>query len=287
MDFIWPMLLGKSEPFSDESYLFEWKMDGIRLELVHTHGKGTQLYTRHKTNCTHTFPEIRDLPFSHSVILDGELIVYNPETGRDDFELVLQRFQMNNEFNIRMAVREIPCTLMVFDILQLDGASLLQKPLIERKALLNEVIEQNEYLHIVDFIEGAGEAFYQQIVQFKLEGCIAKAKESRYYPGVRSQDDWLKIVRYEYFDVLITGYRKDKFGLLCSFLKEEGGRMQPAGTIELTDRNAREKVFLLGVKGKEDRLNVYFKEGIQVTVKSRGLTKRGYLRNPYLVKIER
>lgn len=277
MDFIWPMLLGKSEPFSDESYLFEWKMDGIHLELVHIRGKGTQLYTRHKTNCTHTFPEIRGLSFSHSVILDGEIIVYNPETGRDDFELVLQRFQM--------AVREIPCTFMVFDILQLDGTSLLQKPLIERKAILNEAIEQNEYLHIVDFIEGAREAFYQQIVQFKLEGCIAKDKQSRYYPGVRSQNEWMKIIRYEFFEVLITGYRKGNFDLLCSFITDYGGRQHPAGTIELTDREAREKVFRFGVKDKEDKLNVYYKEGIRATVKSRGLTKRGYLRNPYLVMI--
>lgn len=250
-------------------------------------GLNTQLYTRHKTNCTNTFPEIRDLSFSNSVILYGELIVYNPETGQDDLELVMQRFQMKNPFNIQMVARAMPCTFMVFDILQLDGRSLLHMPLIERKGLLNEVINQNEYLNIVDFIEGSGEAFYKQIVQFKLEGSIAKAKESRYYPGVRIQYKWLKIVRYEYFDVLITGYVKEKSGLLCSFLKEEGSRLQPTGTIELTDRDAREKVFHLGVKGKEDKLNVYFKEGIQATVKSRGLTKRGYLRNPFLVKIER
>ena len=123
------------------------------------------------------------------------------------------------------ATESNPCVFMVFDILFLNGRYLFNEPLIERKKILNEVISDSDFIKKVSYIENEGEQFYSQIEAFKLEVMIAKAKNSRYYPWKRTE--WLKIVRYETYEVLLTGYTKASFGLLCSFVTPDG--LKPAG----------------------------------------------------------
>src|SRR5690606_10726612 len=104
--------------FTEEGWIFEWKADGIRLELMHDKKKGIQGFTRHKTNCTKAFlPEFETLSFSDDIILDCELICYDPEEKRDSWELVMERFQLSQELKIRHAAEAHPCTLIVFDVL--------------------------------------------------------------------------------------------------------------------------------------------------------------------------
>jgi DNA ligase 1 len=215
MEFIWPMLLMKSDPFSSTNHIYEWKFDGIRLQLSSIAGE-IRAHTRHKTDCTKRFPELHSFHSTKDVILDGELICINPETQKDDWELVMERFRLTNEFKIQLAVRENPVIMIVFDILYLENETLFHLPLLKRKRILEENLVPTNHVQPISYIDTEGEVFFEKIVELQLEGCVAKRKSGLYHPAKRT-DDFLKIVRYEYYEVLITGMRKGKFGLLCSF----------------------------------------------------------------------
>jgi DNA ligase 1 len=82
------MLLQRSEqPFDDESFITELKLDGIRLILSKVDNK-VQLYTRHKNEVTAKFPELLTIDIPDGTILDGEIIVTDP-TGKPDFEAII------------------------------------------------------------------------------------------------------------------------------------------------------------------------------------------------------
>lgn len=274
--FIWPMLLMPSDPFSSTDYLFEWKSDGIRLELIHQKGKENRCYTRHRTDCTKQFIELQDLSFSEDVILDGEIICFDPKKGKEDLELVMRRFQTTSSEKILALSREIPCTYMVFDILYYKKP-LVNLPLMERKHILNEILSPSESVQKVDYIEDHGEAFFSSIKEMQLEGCVAKRKNGLYYPGKRTPE-WLKIIRYEYYEVIITGMRKKEFGYLCSFITENG--LKPAGIIEFATAKQRKEIYHLAKKDGEDRLNVYFSPSVKCKVKTRGRTSKGFYEHP-------
>lgn len=284
MDFIFPMLLTPSEPFTEEGWIFQWKADGIRLELISHKAKGIQAYTRHKTNCTKSFPELESLRFPDDVILDGELICYDQETGRDSWELVMERFRLQNDYKIKVAAEEHPCTFYVFDVLY-RNQSVMHLELMERLALLDDLIENSPIIQKASHIDTEGEGFFEQIKSLQLEGLVAKKKDSKYLPAKRV-DFWKKIVRYEYYDnCLLTGFRKGEFGILCSFITDEG--IKPAGVIEFASPLLRKEFFRKAypLKEREDGLNVYLKHGIRGVVKTRGLTKKGYLRTPVLTEL--
>jgi DNA ligase 1 len=283
MNFIFPMLLTPSDPFSEEGWIFEWKADGIRMELIHQKTKGITAYTRHKTNCSRAFPELQTLSFNDDVILDGELICYDPELKRDSWELVMERFHLSQDIKINYAAETIPCTYVVFDVLYLNRPT-MKLPLIERKSILDDLIENTPFIQKSSYLETEGEGFFEQIKLLQLEGAVAKKKNSPYWPAKRV-DFWKKIVRYEYFDVMLTGFRKGNFGLLSSFITEKG--LKPAGMIEFASPALRKEFFrrAYSLKKGEDSLNIYLTEGILGRVKTRGLTKNGYLRTPVLTEI--
>jgi ATP-dependent DNA ligase len=117
MEFIWPMLLNAADPFSSNKYIYQWKADGIRLELLYKRGKGVTCYTRHGTNCTLQFVELQEFQAAADIILDGELICMDQEIGRESLDLVMERFHIKNEDKIRYAAEFQPCVYVVFDIL--------------------------------------------------------------------------------------------------------------------------------------------------------------------------
>ncbi|MFE8703945.1 ATP-dependent DNA ligase [Cytobacillus sp. FJAT-54145] len=275
------MLLSKSDPFSSPDFIFEWKSDGIRMELIHEKTKGISCYTRHKTNCTKQFIELQDLKFDEDLILDGELICYDPELKKEDLELVMKRFKLTSSEKIAIAATELPCTYVVFDILYYKKP-LMNLPLMDRKHILEQVVSPSEYVQQVMYLDTYGENFFESIKELSLEGCVAKRKNSLYYPSKRS-DDWKKIIRYEHYQVVITGKRKKEFGFLCSYVTNSG--LKPAGVIEFATKEQRVEVYQKGVVDREDNLNEYYKHAIPCTVKTRGKTRAGYLRTPIITQV--
>lgn len=167
---------------------------------------------------------------------------------------------------------------VVFDVIQYKGKSVSLLPLMERKQLLDEIITQDTSLVAkVKFIEGHGAAYFDLVRQQGLEGIVLKRKDSRYEVGKRSQS-WLKVINYQYDDVMITGIRKGEFGILLSFLDGK-----PAGIMEFMPPSERKDLYRRQKVVSEDD-KFMFSDPIKCRVKYRNLTKAGFLRIPSFVQ---
>ncbi len=269
--FVSPMLLHKiDEPFDDESYITELKLDGIRFIYSVDLDGSVRMYSRHNNEVTARFPELAALNLPPGTVLDGELIATD-DAGKPDFEAVMGRFMSRKSLT--------PITYTVFDVLQYGGKSTIKLPLLDRKELLNEIVPDDTYLlSKVQFIEGNGIAYFDVVKAQALEGIVLKRKDSRYAVGKRS-DNWLKVINYQYVDVIVTGWRKDKFGWLLNFA--DTGVY--AGVMELgVPPDARRLVYSMPVEHESDKY-AYLAQPFPVTVKYRNLTKAGLLRLPSLM----
>uniref|UniRef100_UPI003F66A1C1 ATP-dependent DNA ligase n=1 Tax=Gorillibacterium sp. sgz5001074 TaxID=3446695 RepID=UPI003F66A1C1 len=175
MTFISPMLLEKvEEPFDDPRFIYEPKIDGHRLLLSRENGS-VRLYTRHENECTRQYPELLAVPTDDDVILDGEVCRIGP-SGEIDFEAVMERFRMTKGPKIKAAAVESPVHYVVFDILQRNGQDLRSLPLMERKQILADVLEQNSHFSQSLYVEGAGKELFRAIQEKRMEGIVAKRK---------------------------------------------------------------------------------------------------------------
>ncbi|KPV60698.1 ATP-dependent DNA ligase [Paenibacillus sp. A3] len=282
--FLEPMLLEmRAEAFDSAEHVFEPKIDGHRL-LLHLSGGQVRLFTRHRNDCTRQYPELWNVPTdAEELILDGEVASVDPAIGIFDFERVMERFQLKKGDRIRRAAERRPVNFVVFDILRLNGRDLRGLTLMERKRILAEVLRTNEYFTLISFVDGRGRDLFEAISARKWEGIVGKAKGSSYV-GRRSPD-WLKIIRWEYHDVFIAGYRKSELGWLVHVHEE--GRLRPAGIVELGVTPAAARAFY-GVSKQlvagENGDFVYLEPRIRARVKTRNWTKAGMLRTPAFVE---
>ncbi|WP_263560480.1 ATP-dependent DNA ligase [Paenibacillus polymyxa] len=279
--FISPMLLETTAvPFSDSRYIFEPKIDGHRLIYSQQNGI-VRLFTRHNNDCTRQYPEIASVTFPHDIVLDGEIACVDPTTGVSDFESVMSRFQARKTDKITKLVAELPATFVVFDVLSFKGEDLRSLPLMERKSLLASLMFPSPSFGVVPYIEGAGEALFEQIEARGMEGVVAKRKESTYVS--RRSTSWQKVINWSYADVYITGYRKEEFGWLAGVPTSNGDKIRPAGIIEFGATPTHKKAFYGVSKALitgEDREYVYVEPRIRARVKMRNWTKAGNLRIP-------
>jgi len=195
----------------------EFKFDGTRVQLHFDKGKvskktkGPQkdlfgaekvgfmlkTFTRNLEETTHQYPEIIEAAKkqikAQSVILDGEGIGFNRETGR--FLPFQETMQRKRKYDIAETAKTIPFKYFVFDILYLNGKSLIEKPLKERRKLLTEVISPgaviivDEYLETDEFEEL--EDYFQKAKSLGLEGIVVKTPEKAYEAGARTYS-WVK-----------------------------------------------------------------------------------------------
>ncbi|WP_281257624.1 hypothetical protein [Planifilum fimeticola] len=269
------MLVQKAErPFDNEGIIAEPKMDGFRLILSTI--DGMKAYTRHGNEVSARFPELKQFSIPKGTVLDGELIVTD-DHGRSDFEWVMKRLQARNPKKIERLVRELPVQYVVFDILYHRGKSVVDLPLVERKALLDEVVKENDVLARIRFIEGGATGLFQATGDAGLEGIVIKRKDAPYQPGKRSWS-WQKVIHWKEAEVVITGYRKDEPGWLIS-VEEDG--LRPGGIMELGMGPTERKAFYLvaqSIKTHEDRRFVYLEPRIRCRVKYKKRTHAGFLR---------
>ena len=217
--FIEPMKATLSDrPFSDPAWLFELKWDGYR---VHCHVKDGRvaLFTRRGQNAATYFPELAGAPTwlaAGEAILDGEVVALDA-AGEPSFGL-LQAWQSGararrttprspGDLEPEPQAALVPATLVyeVFDLLYLDGYSLVDVPLEDRKRLLRSVMLDSPSVRYAGHVDGDGEVFYSAVSERGLEGMVAKLRRSRYEPGRRSQS-WLKIKRRQDQEFVIGGW---------------------------------------------------------------------------------
>ena len=199
------------EPFTAAGWVFEIKYDGYRL-LGETGGSGAQLVSRNGNDLTQVFPEVAlvlgKLPY-RSAILDGEVVV-NDSDGIPSFRLIQQRGRLQREGDIARAAVALPATYYAFDLLAFEGHDLRGLPLLERKALLRDILPTVGPVRYSDHIREQGEAMFRHIVELGLEGVVAKRADSIYVGG-RSRS-WLKMRVVHTADLAIHGFTEPESG---------------------------------------------------------------------------
>jgi len=191
-------------------WAFEIKWDGYRT-IVHIANGAVRLQSTAGHDVTDRWPEFARLAASvnaSSVILDGELIVFDDD-GRPRFDLV-QRSGVGSD---RQAV------IQFFDVLQVDGTDTIDLSYLDRRRLLDQLVEPGDNWTVPSFTVGDGTALVAATAEQGLEGVIAKRVDSRYRPGARTKD-WRKIKNRTTVELTIggftagTGTRAGTFGAL-------------------------------------------------------------------------
>jgi bifunctional non-homologous end joining protein LigD len=135
-------------------------------------------------------------------LVDGEIVALDA-SGRPSFEAIQQRFTLSKP--TQKALNQFPVTFIAFDLLWLDGESLLERPLEERRALLEKNFVPGAHVQISPQIPEKGKQFYKAAEQRGLEGIVAKKLGSLYRPGQRTKD-WVKIKATKSQDCVIVGW---------------------------------------------------------------------------------
>ncbi|MDQ0273480.1 ATP-dependent DNA ligase [Cytobacillus purgationiresistens] len=265
--YISPMLLQKSsEAFSDDTYLSELKLDGIRLTLYKSNGE-VKLYTRHKNIVSNKFKELLTIDIPNGTVLDGEIIVTDSR-GHPCFESMMERFQSNHSNH--------KIQYCVFDVLFYKNKNVMSRTLIERKMMLEEFLPQNDQIVLVKYLAGHGLEYFNLVKEQGLEGIVLKKASSIYRPKSRSYN-WLKVINYQHDEVYLTGLRKNNFGVFLSF--NDGS---PAGIMEFMKPEDRKILYSEYKKYaiRETKDFIFLEPRLKGKVKYRNLTRKGYLRIP-------
>ena len=209
-----------------DDWAFEVKWDGYRT-LVHLADGGVRLQSTAGHDVTDRWPEFDDLAAAvnaSSAILDAELVVFDDE-GRPSFELA----QQSGIGSSREAV------LQFFDVLQIDGTDTIGLAYVDRRRLLDGLVEPGENWTVPAFRIGGGAELVAATADQGLEGVIAKRVDSRYRPGTRSKD-WHKIKNRRLVELTIggftagTGNRASTFGALLVG-RHDGDQLHFAGGV--------------------------------------------------------
>lgn len=202
-DFIAPMLAEPAEPFDSTDFLFEIKWDGTRAVVLNGRER-LRIANRRKVQLLRRYPEFQALEaLPPGTALDGEIIVL--DDGKPAFNKLMQREHLTDDRSIAMAAQRLPATLIAFDLMYADFASLMDRPLLERKQRLAKVVEALHCPHLLycDHVLEHGRQYFAAAEAMGLEGVMGKRVQSRYQPGQRG-GDWLKIkaTRTETFEVI-------------------------------------------------------------------------------------
>lgn len=171
---------------------FEYKYDGFRMLVTGENGK-INIFTRRLDNVTKQFPDvvkyIKERVKAKSFMLDGEAVGFNPKTKHyQPFQAISQRIK--RKYDIEKLEKELPVELNVFDLVYLEGKSLLNEPFIERRKLLEKIIKPEKYKivlakQLITESEAEAEKFYKEALKDNQEGVMIKNLNAPYKPGAR------------------------------------------------------------------------------------------------------
>jgi bifunctional non-homologous end joining protein LigD len=240
-----PMLAGAGELPRDQSrWSFEVKWDGVRAIAYIKPGR-LRLESRNLNEISDAYPEVRgilrDLGMRDAV-LDGEIVAFD-DAGRPSFERLQKRMHVTSPSSIRRLSKSTPVIYAIFDLLYLDGHSLMRLPYEERRARLEELGLGGPAWRVPAVHPGRGQALWEATEAQGLEGIVAKRLDSRYEPGRRT-GAWVKIKHTRRQELVIAGWlpgegrRTDRIGALLMGVYDEGGALRYAGRVGtgFTDR---------------------------------------------------
>jgi bifunctional non-homologous end joining protein LigD len=215
-------------PADDDRWAYEVKWDGIRAVCFSEPGR-MRLVTRNGNDVTARYPELARLNRAlsmHRAILDGEVIALDAD-GRPSFAALQGRMHLTRESAVRRLAKEAPVTYMAFDLLWLDGHSLMDRPYEERRAALLGLGLEGERWTTPEHVVGRGAEILAATREQGLEGVIAKRLDAPYEPGRRT-GAWIKVKNTNRQELVIGGWlpgdgrRRERIGALLLGVREEG-----------------------------------------------------------------
>lgn len=201
-----PMLASRGTRVpAGQGWVHEVKWDGVRV-LADVHEGRLRLTSRNENDVTAAYPELHELAgLGRDVLLDGEIIAF--KDGVQTFAALAERMHVRNARKAAALARTNPVTLVVFDLLRLDGEDLTGRPLTERRAALESLAVAAAHVQVPPTYDD-GEALRRITQEQNLEGIVSKKRSSGYLPGRRTTD-WLKFPHRATESYVVGGWRRE------------------------------------------------------------------------------
>ena len=290
-----PMLAsrGTSVPSGPE-WIHEVKWDGMRV-LAETRAGSLKLFSRNENDVTVSFPELHGLAdVGQDLLLDGEVVALS--AGIPTFAALADRMHVRNATKAQALMQSNPVTLIVFDLLGLDGRDLTGESLSVRRSLL-ESLQLNGTHCQVSATYDDGQTLLDATAQQGLEGVVSKRLDSRYHFGRRTKD-WLKFAHRPTTSYVVGGWRyeTDSTSRLGALLVGEPGpeglsyrgrvgsgitgRAGPRLNALLEPLHTDVSPFFDEVPRVDAKGTVWVRPEIVVDIESLGMTRGARLRQP-------
>ena len=181
----------------------EYKFDGARVQ-VHRSGDEVKVYSRALNEVTAAVPEIveaaRQMP-GRDLIVEGEVLSLTPQGRPRPFQVTMRRF--GRKLDLERMRAELPLTPFWFDLLYLDGQSLIDEPQRRRFASVVGLVPAGAVVpHTLTADPSAAAKFLRDALERGHEGVMAKSTEAGYAAGARGQS-WLKVKKVHTLDLVI------------------------------------------------------------------------------------
>lgn len=226
----------------EDGWRFEGKWDGIRaLAFVGPHPwagpQGLRLISRVGNDFTAAYPELAelgDLMDGHAAVLDGEIVALDGD--RSSFARLQQRMNLQGAAAIARAAADVPVEFWIFDVLWLDGISLIGKRLDDRRRILDLLPLDGLICSVPERLAGDADTALAHSAERGWEGVVAKRGDSLYVPGKRART-WLKIKNFTTVEVVVigwkpgSGWRAGGIGSLLVAVGDGNGGLRYAGKV--------------------------------------------------------
>lgn len=193
---------------SGRDWAYEMKWDGLRALAFVQDGR-LRLMSRTGRDISHAYPELHALPpavAARQAVFDGEIVAFAGGQW-PEFEALQQRMNISSAAQARTLAARIPVSYVVFDLLWLDGGSLLRQPYSHRRESLEALGLESGNWQVPPSFTGESGADLQAVSRAHgLEGIMAKRLASRYEPGRRSPA-WRKVKNVHRQEVVIGGWQ--------------------------------------------------------------------------------
>jgi ATP-dependent DNA ligase len=258
------------------------KWDGFRILIHYDHGK-VRAFSRHGTEVTDRFPELIQIKLPvKTAILDGECIVFDLTQPQGQARILwwddaMARFNTKKQAAVKHISKTLKAHFPLWDVLYVDGHSLLKKSFLERRDTLNALVKSSDVLSVTPLYED-GDDLFLKAKQLGMEGIVQYNPNAPYYLDCRPKNVIVKVKSYQYATCQISSIRRNgKFGWGLTMNGEYVGVMEfPPHTDAIRALNKVSKQLIRG----ENKEWVFLEPLLSCRVKFQCFTKEGKLRSP-------
>lgn len=194
-------------PREDSAWAYEVKWDGMRVVAWIAPDGAVRLQSAKPLAVTATFPELAGLAAAtggRAAVLDGEVVAVD-ESGRPSFGRLQHRMHVSDPAKVAARAAAVPVAYQVFDLLHFDGHEAVELPYLERRRLLEALVEPGPCWSVPAHHLGGGQRLLETVRDLGLEGLIAKRRDSTYQPGRRSPA-WRKVKVRTHQEFVVVGW---------------------------------------------------------------------------------